>query len=164
MLRRLVAHRPWPLVAVGLIACRQAPAHKPPPPASHAHDKPVSIHGELPVAPFVAEELLEASDARLVVYVGASWCEPCQRFHQALQSGALDDALRGVRFVEYDLDLARSALEADGYRSRLIPLFALPAPDGRATEHKQEGSIKGDGAVQNILPRLQQLLAAPPAR
>ena len=76
----------------------------------------MSIEGAVPVAPLVAEELLNASDARLVVYVGAKWCEPCQRFHQALATGADDDALRGVRFVEYDLDRAKAALEADATR------------------------------------------------
>jgi thiol-disulfide isomerase/thioredoxin len=149
----------WHFATFVLVACQQAPQPPAARPASHAHDKPVSVEGALPVAPFVAEQLLAAGDTRVVVYVGATWCEPCQRFHQALHSGSLDAELRGARFVEYDYDRAKTALEADGYRSRLIPLFALPMPDGRASDHTQEGSIKGEGAVQNILPRLQQLLA-----
>lgn len=119
------------------------------------------VKGATPVAPFVAEAQLSAGDARVVVYVGASWCEPCQRFHHALEAGELDDVLLGVRFIEYDSDTAKPALEAAGYRSRLIPLFALPAEDGRASGRQQEGSIKGEGAVANIVPRLRALMGMP---
>jgi thiol-disulfide isomerase/thioredoxin len=146
-------------VAIG--ACQSAPAKKPPPaPATHAQDKPVFVKGATPVAPFVAEAQLAAGDARVVVYVGATWCEPCQRFHHALEAGELDDALRGVRFVEYDAEAAKPELAEAGYRSRLIPLFAVPAEDGKASGRQQEGSIKGDGAVANILPRLKALLGS----
>jgi thiol-disulfide isomerase/thioredoxin len=151
---------------VALGACSPAPAKKAQQPAvqapaSQLEDKPVFVKGSTPVAPFVAEAQLSAGDARVVVYVGATWCEPCQRFHHALEAGELDEALRGVRFIEYDSDVAKPELEAAGYRSRLIPLFALPAEDGRASGRQQEGSIKGDGAVGNILPRLQGMLGRP---
>lgn len=116
--------------------------------------------GAVPVAPFVAEQLLDAPPGgRTLVYVGASWCEPCQHFHRALEAGELDAALPGVRFIEYDLDVAKQALAADGYAARLIPIFARPGNDGRATGTIVAGSIKGEGAVQNLMPRLQALLA-----
>jgi thiol-disulfide isomerase/thioredoxin len=125
-----------------------------------ALEGPRFVPGAQPVAPFVAEQLLAAPAQRTLVYVGASWCEPCRRFHDAVQAGELDTELRGVRFIEYDFDVAKDALAADGYTSRLIPLFAVPAPDGRASARAISGSIKGEGAVRdNILPRLQGLLA-----
>ncbi len=124
-----------------------------------AQGKPRLVPGALPVAPFVAEQLLADPSAHTIVYVGASWCEPCQRFHRALQNGELDAALPGTRFIDYDYDLANAALEADGYHSQLIPLFALPTSDGKSSGRTIEGSIKGDGAVDNIMPRLRQLLA-----
>jgi hypothetical protein len=124
-----------------------------------AQSKPTLIAGALPVAAFVAEQLLRDPSTRTIVYVGASWCEPCQRFHRALQNGELDAALPGTRFIDYDYDLAKPALEADGYHSQLIPLFALPNSDGKSSGHSIEGSIKGDGAVGNIVPRLRELLA-----
>lgn len=126
-----------------------------------AHDGPRFIHGEIPVAPFVAEQLLAAPPgSRTLVYAGASWCEPCQRFHRAVEAGELDAALPGVRFIEYDYDLAKQALSDAGYATRLIPLFARPDRDGFATAPIVAGSIKGEGAVQNIVPRLQALLAS----
>jgi hypothetical protein len=100
----------------------------------------------------------QADGRDLVVYVGARWCEPCQRFHKAAQKGELDGALPDLTILEFDLDDDRDRLAAAGYVSELIPLFALPGPDGRASAKKLEGSIKGDGAVANITPRLRALL------
>ena len=91
--------------------------------------------------------------------MGASWCEPCQRFHQAAQAGQVDALFPGLRLVEFDLDRDRDRLERAGYRSRMIPLFALPREDGTGSGQQIEGSIKGPGAVEQIAPRLKALLA-----
>ena len=94
-----------------------------------------------------------------VVYVGAKWCEPCKRFKSAAKAGKLDRALPGTRFVEFDLDRQRSSLEVAGYQSRMIPLFCLPDPDtGRNSGECIQGSVKGPGAIGNLVPRLQSLL------
>jgi thiol-disulfide isomerase/thioredoxin len=112
--------------------------------------------------PLIATELAQAKaqHATLLVYVGASWCEPCRRFHDALQTGELDTALPHLRFLEFDHDRSKQALARAGYSSQLIPLFALPNADGTASGRRIEGSIKGPTAVgQNLLPRLKELLA-----
>jgi thiol-disulfide isomerase/thioredoxin len=114
------------------------------------------------IAPFVAGEVARTggADGKVLVYVGAPWCEPCQRFHEAVKAGDLDALLPGVRLVEFDLDVERDALVAAGYASRLIPLFAVPRPDGSSSERRIEGSVKGEAAVQaDLAPRLRQLLA-----
>jgi hypothetical protein len=95
----------------------------------------------------------------LVVYVGARWCEPCKVFHGAAQKGDLDGEFPDLTLLEFDLDDDRGRLTAAGYVGEYIPLFAMPAPDGRASDRKFEGSVKGDGAVANITPRLRKLLA-----
>jgi thiol-disulfide isomerase/thioredoxin len=102
-----------------------------------------------------------AGDERrsVVVYVGATWCEPCQAFHHAVERGELDDALAGVRFVEFDSDHDTSRLQAAGYGGRLIPRFVLPTADGRGSGERIEGGIKGQGAVEHIMRRLGPLLA-----
>jgi len=100
------------------------------------------------------------SDGRdLVVYVGATWCEPCQHFHRAAQRGELDAEFPDLTILEFDLDADRERLRRAGYVSDFIPLFAMPGADGRASERKFEGSVKGSGAVANIAPRLRKLLA-----
>jgi hypothetical protein len=145
------------LLAVGCNERKERPSE--PVPAQAQQERPRFVPGAQPVAPFVAEQLLAAPAQRTLVYVGAGWCEPCQRFHRAVEAGELDAELRGVRFIEYDLDVAKDALAAAGYSSRLIPLFAVPLAEGRASERAISGSIKGEGAVANITPRLQALLA-----
>ena len=128
-----------------------------------AREKPALVAGALPVAAFVAEQLVLAPARGVtLVSVGASWCEPCQRFHRALAAGELDGGLAGFRFIEYDFDVAKDALVAAGYRPSLIPMFALPKSDGTASGRQIEGSVKGDGAVANILPRLLSLTDRPP--
>jgi thiol-disulfide isomerase/thioredoxin len=113
------------------------------------------------VAALVRTEGARARDERrdLLVYVGASWCEPCQRFHRAAESGDLDTTFPTLTLLEFDNDHDAERLVSAGYTSRLIPLFALPGPDGRASGKQIEGGIKGDGAVGYITPRLKALLS-----
>ncbi len=108
-----------------------------------------------------SEQTRAAADKRtLLVYVGASWCEPCRYFHAAIDDGTLDDDLAGVRLLEFDLDRDKDRLVAAGYRSRLIPLFVAPGPDGRAGPRRTEGGVKGPAAVENLRERLVALVNA----
>ena len=111
-------------------------------------------------AKVVREERERAkSDGRdLVVYVGARWCEPCQYFHKAAAKGELDSEFPDLTLLEFDLDDDRVRLTSAGYVSEFIPLFAMPGADGRASDKKFEGSVKGNGAIANITPRLRALL------
>ena len=106
-----------------------------------------------------AQEQAKAEQRRLLVYVGAAWCEPCQRFHEAVEQGQLDAELAGIRFLEFDSDVDSPRLVAAGYGGALIPRFALPGQDGRGTDAKIEGGVKGDAAVGHIMTRLKELLA-----
>jgi thiol-disulfide isomerase/thioredoxin len=107
----------------------------------------------------VDERTRAKSDGRdLVVYVGAKWCEPCQSFHKAAQKGDLDADFPDLTLLEFDIDEDRERLATAGYVSQFIPLFVMPDAAGRASDKKFEGSVKGDGAVANIAPRLRALL------
>ena len=100
------------------------------------------------------------SDGRdLVVYVGAKSCEPCRVCHVAAQKGELDGEFPDLTLLEFDLDEDRDRLTPAGYVGQFIPLFAVPDADGRASDRKFVGSVKGGGAVANIAPRLRKLLA-----
>ena len=120
------------------------------------------VHAGLGIdaARVVREEREKAkSDGRdLVVYVGATWCEPCQVFHKAAQRGELDGEFPDLTLLEFDLDQDRDRLTAAGYVGQYIPLFAMPDATGRASDKKFEGSVKGNGAVANIAPRLRKIL------
>lgn len=120
-------------------------------PAPPGDDLPALVRGELARA--------HGQGRQLLVYVGASWCEPCQRFHRAAAAGLLDRDFPRLRLLELDADRDKQRLIAAGYTSRLIPLFVRPADDGRSSGRQIEGSIKGEGAVGEITPRLRALLA-----
>lgn len=144
-------------IAVALLACQGA--------SSERSGGPVELVDAPPthdIAAYVTAQLARR-DATTVVYVGASWCEPCRRFHEAAAAHRLDAAFGGLRLLIFDLDRDEAALEAAGYRSELIPLFALPGPDGRASGEQFSGSIKGPGALDEIVPHLRALLGPSPA-
>jgi thiol-disulfide isomerase/thioredoxin len=154
------------LVVIGLIttvAVRCSPSASSPE-QRHVASRPQLLRAPAEpqaVAPLIAAELAKAraEHATLLVYVGATWCEPCRRFHDALTAGELDTALPDLRFLEFDYDKSHDALARAGYVSQLIPLFAIPNDDGTASERRIEGSIKGPAAVaQNLVPRLLALL------
>ena len=114
------------------------------------------------VEPWVQQqvELADADRVRVLVYVGASWCEPCQQFHRAVERGELNEALSGLRFLEFDQDHDANALKAAGYDYAYIPVLALPDPDGRNHGRMISGSTKGTDAVRlDLVPRLQALLS-----
>lgn len=119
-------------------------------PAPESEDLPTTVLRELGRA--------RADRRDLLVYVGATWCEPCRHFHEAATRGDLDQVFPGLRLLEFDLDRDRDRLQQAGYGSKMIPLFALPRPDGMGSGEQIEGSIKGPGAAQEIAPRLRALL------
>jgi thiol-disulfide isomerase/thioredoxin len=100
-----------------------------------------------------------ANGERAVVYVGATWCEPCRNFHAAVEAHALDARLPRTRFLQFDADQHAGQLAAIGYASKYVPLFALPGEDGQGVGKQIQGSIKGPGAADEIAPRLLALLA-----
>lgn len=115
--------------------------------------------GDVPA--LVKMELARAArdHRQLLVYLGATWCEPCRRFHQAAAEHKLDRDFPQLRLLEFDDDRDAARLAMAGYSGHYIPMFAKPGADGRGTGRQIEGSVKGDGAVNEIVPRLRALLA-----
>lgn len=154
------------LVAALALGCsREEPSTKPDP-ASRANQRLPVETVAAPVSGDVQEivrrevSLAKQQGRTLLVYVGAAWCEPCKRFHDAASRGELDSAFPGLRLIEFDLDRDGDRLKQAGYSSKMIPLFAAPLADGRSSGRQIEGSIKGPGAVDQISPRLKALLSA----
>jgi hypothetical protein len=121
----------------------------------------VQVGSEEQVTEIVRREIAraEAEHRKLLVYVGATWCEPCKHFHDAAAAGRLDTAFPNLRLLEFDHDRYGERLERAGCASEYLPLFAKPEPGGRCSATARiEGSIKGNGAVSEITPRLAGLL------
>jgi thiol-disulfide isomerase/thioredoxin len=156
------------VASIGLVSgCDSSPAQigpdRAPAPAATTKGKVELIEvpaGTEPIGDIVRRERAKASASGrdVLVYVGASWCEPCQRFHAAAAAGLLDEAFPKLTLLDFDHDRDEQRLRDGGYTSKLIPLFAKPGDDGRASGKQIEGSIKGDGAVGEITPRLRALV------
>jgi thiol-disulfide isomerase/thioredoxin len=151
------------LALATLCACKTAADEPRPAPVSAAR----VAHVQLQDAPasgdvdaLVREALAKSSaeKRRLVVYVGATWCEPCRHFHEAAGKGELDATFPDLDMLVFDLDRDGERLATAGYVSKYIPLFALPKTDGSSSGKQVEGGIKGEGAVAYITPKLQALL------
>ena len=161
---RVKRPRAW-LLALGIVACddsKPAPA----PATSTAVKGHVTIimapPGDEPLSVLVPAEAERAKQAGrdLLIYVGAPWCEPCTRFHEAAARGELDEAFPTLTLLELDRDRDEERLRAAGCITKLIPLFARPNSDGGCDlSRSMTGSVKGPGAIANITPRLRKLLA-----
>jgi hypothetical protein len=118
-----------------------------------------SVEGE--VAPQLVRRMAEAKGRQMLVYVSASWCEPCRRFHEAVDRGELTGKLGPVDLVTFDGEYDAERLMISGYEQQMIPAFTVPGPDGRATTRHLEGGVSGEGAVADLVPRLRALLETP---
>ncbi len=153
------------LLAAASSGCSSDPA---PVPAVSAEARsappPVSVQrmpeGQGDVPGWVRSEATaaKARGGRALVYVGAEWCEPCKRFKAAAARGELDAALPGLVLLELDHDRDEAALRELGCTSRMIPLLAVPDADGKCTDRRVEGAIKGEGAVAYMTPKVKALL------
>lgn len=162
------------LAALAGVAC-DSKRSAPPAPSSPAASEPTPLvaapregirweqapAGLVDAAPAIKTALAvaNAEGRTLLVYVGATWCEPCQRFHHAVEQGALDAAFPHLSFLAFDADRDAEPLATAGYFSRLIPLFAVPKSDGHSSGKQIEGSVKGEAAVGEITPRLRGLIS-----
>jgi thiol-disulfide isomerase/thioredoxin len=144
-------------LALGLAGCKM---DDPTPPKKRGHVEWVkySATGEVAGEVKAKRDELRAKKRTLLVYVGATWCEPCRRFHEASEQGELDRDFPNLTLLEFDLDKDGAVLAQAGYTPRYIPYFGVPAEDGRATDRSIEGSVKGDQAVSYLTPKLKDLL------
>ncbi len=145
-----------------LLGCLAASSCKVSPPAN---DPQATVRFVTPdegeVAPALVRRMAAVKDRRLMVFVSASWCEPCQRFHQAVDRGELTGKLGPLDLVAYDTEPDAERLLMSGYEARMIPAFTVPGPDGRATARHTEGGLSGEGAVADLVPRILEILNAP---
>ena len=133
--------------------------------APRSHVKVIDANPDSDALSLVRAKRLEAkAEGRvLVVYVSATWCEPCKRLKAELDSGRLDDRLAKVTLLAFDADKDGDRLGAAGYSYRFVPYVALPGADGHPAE-SQQATGKGGEAWRELLGKLDawQRGAAPP--
>jgi len=156
--------RPFVAAVLLLVACTRPQAAAPPAPAidPNATVRFVTAPVDGVVSTIMAAQLerSKAEHRRVLLYAGASWCEPCRFFHEAVDRGELTGKLGALDLVAFDAQVDAERMLLSGYESQFIPLFAVPNPDGKASGRHIEGASKGAAAVNDdLVPRLKQLLA-----
>ena len=148
-------------VCLLLLSCQSTSSAPPAPAKPKGHVQFI----DAPPHPEAVQELVKQKTAEskakgrtLLVYAGAKWCEPCRRFHEAAEKGALDAEFGDLDFLAFDVDYDNERLAYGNYDTGTIPLIALPKEDGNASGQHMNGSVKGDGAVTEMTPRLKKLL------
>jgi hypothetical protein len=123
--------------------------------APRGHVKVIEATQDSDALSLIRTRRLEAkADNRvLIVYVSATWCEPCKKFKVELDSGRLDDRLGSVTLLAFDADKDIDRLGSAGYTFKFVPFVALPGADGRPTD-KQEATGKGGQAWRELLGKL----------
>ncbi|MBX3228205.1 MAG: thioredoxin family protein [Labilithrix sp.] len=97
----------------------------------------------------------------LVVYVSATWCEPCKRLKAEIEAGSLDDRLGKTTLLAFDADKDVERLGAAGYSFKFVPYVALPGPDGQPAD-SQQATGKGSNAWKELLGKLDAWQAQAP--
>lgn len=150
-----------PLRALAVIAALGAAACQAPTPRAEPHGAvafEAAGPGEVTELVRAANARATAAHRRVLVYVGAPWCEPCVAFHAAATRGELDRALPGLTLLEFDADRDDARLRDAGYDARFVPLFVRPRADGTAGA-RIEGASKGGDHATELTARLAPLLA-----
>ena len=100
------------------------------------------------------ERLKAKAEGRvLVVYVSATWCDPCKKLKEEIEAGRLDDRYGKTTLLAFDADKDIDRLGAAGYTFKFVPYVALPGADGRPAE-SQEATGHGKDAWKELLGKL----------
>lgn len=91
----------------------------------------------------------------LIVYVSATWCEPCRRMKDEIHAGHLDAQLGKTTLLAFDADKDGDRLASAGYKFGFIPFVALPGADGHPSE-SLEAKGKGSNAWRELLGKLEE--------
>jgi thiol-disulfide isomerase/thioredoxin len=152
------------LVVLLLVGCTKSstPAEAPIDPAATVRFITPPMDGDVAAIMSAQRAKSKGEGRQVLLYCGASWCEPCRYFHEAVDRGELIGKVGALDLVAFDAQVDAERMLMSGYESQFIPLFAAVGPDGKATGKKLEGSVKGSGAVDDLVPRLKALLAEAP--
>jgi len=155
----LRSHAPRLLLLAMLLGC-----NRPGPATLHPHHVELvdAAGGPVDVVVRTSLAIARGDRRRVLVYVSAPWCEPCERFQAAVRAGKLDASFPDLRLLKFDHDRDSGRLAAAGYDGSFIPRFVVPGADGRGTAQRMEGGTKADDTVAGfIAPRLAELLGTP---
>jgi hypothetical protein len=123
----------------------------------------IGKRGSAALADGVKAEVAKAQAKKLtpIVYVGATWCDPCLALKKHRDDPKMVDAFEGTFVIEIDADDWNAAsFGALGYKTSVIPIFIAVDAEGKATGRTIDGGAWGDNIPQNMAPPLKQFFSS----
>jgi thiol:disulfide interchange protein len=120
-------------------------------------------HADTALVTLLAEHARHAAEQGLrpVLYVGASWCQPCKLLLQHRDDPRVVNALRGTYTVEVDFDdWTVAELGASGYDVQAVPVLLAIGPDGKAAGPRLDGAAWG-GDVEHMAAAFEEFFQQP---
>ena len=111
----------------------------------------------------IKARVADAEKAKLkpVVYVGATWCEPCLAIKKHRDDPRMKEAFTGVAIIEVDMDQWKSEQFAElNMKPSAIPVFYAVGSDGKATGKEIDGGAWGDNIPENMAPPLKRFFSS----
>jgi len=99
----------------------------------------------------LAEHAQRAAEQGLkpVLYIGASWCQPCKFLKEHRDDPRVASALRGTYTIEIDFDdWTVAELSASGYGVQAVPVFFAIGAGGKAAGPKLDGGAWGGASPE----------------
>ena len=102
-----------------------------------------------------------AAGKKPVVYIGATWCPPCQAIKRYKSDPQMAAAFAGTHIIELDVDdWTAPDLAALGYKAASVPVFIAVDKDGKAKGPTIDGGAWGDNIPANMAPPLTKFFAS----
>jgi hypothetical protein len=111
--------------------------------------------GPLPAA--LQREAGKATQQHLkpFVYIGATWCAPCNAIKHNLDKPIMIDAFKGTYIMKLDFDAWEDKLPGAGLQHEAVPVFFALDASGKPTGRMIDGGAWGNDTPENIAPALK---------
>lgn len=138
------------------------------PPPPQAAPKPPIHTSDLPDGSDVSAGLrgavgeAERAGLKPVLYLGATWCQPCVAYERALFHPEMVAAHANVLLVKADFDRHGSALEAAGFVASGVPFWCHLDREGGNSGRCITGAAWGEDTPENMAPVLRPFFSDTP--
>ncbi len=169
------------VLVVGCVPSEKRSSDGAPSPSAAADKKstPSSVHtdarnpswvavpkGSGGLAAAIAREIAKkpSATAKPIVYLGASWCDPCAAIKRFKTDPRMLDAFQGTYVIELDVDDWKSeGLGALGYKTGTVPVFYAVDAAGKASGPTINGGAWGDNIPETMAPPLKKFVLSIPS-
>jgi hypothetical protein len=149
------------LVTLAAVGCQSRPSPTQPPAGARGFELDEVAPGR-PLAVVLSDGAAKAKakGLRPFLYIGATWCQPCQKLHRSLDDERMVDAFRGTYVIHLDLDAWERELPSVGLRVAQVPVFFQLDAQGKPTGKSLDGGAWNEDVPAEMAPPLKRFFNA----